>query len=94
MSMKNIQAETPVKPVRMTQLNGGMVGTNRRNDLTMRPHRPRNDQHNNDNNQTFAMKRTDDTAECQPNHTPERQLDGCITGNVGHLRILMHTKLI
>ena len=47
MPIKNIQAETPVKPVRMTQPNGGMVGTNRRSDLTMRPRRPLNDQHNN-----------------------------------------------
>ena len=30
MPMKSIQAGTPVKPVRMTQLNEGMVRTNRR----------------------------------------------------------------
>ena len=34
MPMKNIQAETPVKPVRMTQLNGGMVGAKRQSDVT------------------------------------------------------------
>ena len=35
MPMKNNQAETLVKPVKMTQLNGGMVG----NEQTERPNK-------------------------------------------------------